>query len=136
MRKLIVGFMLFFIFAPPCQARKACEWKSGDWYLECDANWLSTGCIGLKNVTERKYGNNKTVRFRVDGGDDHNMKRKLGPGKYESADFNGFMNVKSCQVKINGKWKDIKCWDAFDRKRNNKSGGGCGCKYFKCLPGW
>ena len=132
MRKLFVVLMLAISFTPaispvPCQAGKACEWESGNWILRCKPNWFSTGCIGLQNVAGTK------VKFKVNGDGDSNKVRYLGKGRRRNADFDGRMDIHTCQVKENGKWTEIKCYDAFDRKRNNKSGGGCGCAFFKCL---
>jgi len=69
----------------------------------------------------------------VNSKDGTNKTHNLGKGKYESADFKGSMTIHTCRIKINGHWEKVRCYDVFDRKRNNKSGGGCGCKYFNCL---
>jgi hypothetical protein len=114
-------------FSVPCQAGKACEWAEGGWFLRCRANWFSTGCIGLKNVAGTE------VKFLVNGDGDSNKKRSLGKNKQRNADFKGGMDIHTCKVKKGGKWTKIYCYDAFDRQRNNKSGGGCGCAFFKCL---
>ena len=115
------------VFSVPCQAGKACEWVSGNWMLKCEPNLFSTGCIGLKNVAGTK------VKFSVNGGRSANEKRYLEKDQLRNADFSGRMDIHTCMVKKDGKWTQIKCYDAFDRKTNNKSGGGCGCAFFKCL---
>lgn len=120
----ITALIVFlFLGIPQSIAGKGCEWEGSN--LACRSGWagLATGCIGLKNVSgyKVKFGANSTYRI-------------MENGKTKQADFKGKLHIQNCRKKVSGKWEFIRCYSAFDRKKNTNSGGGCGCEDFKCLP--
>ena len=131
---LTMAFVLAcFIFVAPAQAGKACEWKDNGWHLSCKASLFCTGCIGLKNVS------GKDIRFLVSYPGNVNVHHLLKKGREVKADFGGRVGIAihTCKKQNSkGKWKQIHCYDAFDRTKNTKSGGGCGCRNLKCLQSW
>jgi hypothetical protein len=128
---LLIYLMSAVFYIPDSHAGRACEWKDGGWLLECRASWFSTGCIGLKNIS------GETIRVRINGDGKSNVKRKFSKGRHRKADFTGLIAIHTCQKKNSkGKWEQVHCYDVFDRSTDKKSGGGCGCSFFNCLPGW
>jgi hypothetical protein len=127
-----ICFLSILFCLPDVMAGNGCKWKDAGWFLECrSGSWgLGTGCIGLRNVS------GKEVRVLVNDSDRTNGHEKFSEGKYQKADYKGSLTVHTCKTKQNGQWKKIKCYDVFDRGKNEPSEGGCGCKGFNCLPGW
>lgn len=117
-------FALLFLDVPQSMAGKGCEWKAHSG-LVCKSGWagLATGCIGLRNVSGYK------VKFHA-----ANSYRIIKKNKTQQADFKNRLSISVCSRWISGEWKPTPCYDVFDRKKNENSGGGCGCKNFKCLP--
>lgn len=114
--------------ASPARAGEGCKWNYDA--LRCDPGIIGNGCIGIRNKT------GQDVKFGVFTRNHGHGYRKLSKGKSEKADFDEPMDITGCYVRDDaGDWVKIHCnYDAFEVIKNEKSGGGCGCKFFRCLP--
>jgi len=166
MSKTLSIFMAFMLAASvfhisPAMAKNACKWGNGNNDLNCKAAWLSTGCLGLKNVSGRavmfmiqSYTNDghrevppgevfrpsplahldpkrwKSAKQMALSNEAHRM---IKPGATQVADYVEEIKLSDCATWERGKWIGRKCYDVFDRSRDKRSGGGCGCRYFSCL---
>jgi len=111
----------------PGFADDACSWNAD---LHCEATWFSTGCIGLKNASD------KTVFFDVFYNTTRERQVKFKPHQSQKADFKTHMIVMNCFWRDdNGNEVPVRCSDFFRIGKNEDSGGGCGCgcKNFECL---
>jgi len=129
---LILVFLVVAVGVRPADSK--CTWNGKD--LKCDAYWffgMATSCIGLKNVS------GYDVQFCVRTSGEPCQLRTLKKGATRSADYTKDFKIVGCSKKVSSnelplRMERIGCYDAFDRKKNKDTGGGCGCKYFSCLP--
>ncbi len=110
----------FFLLTAQCNAGRGCEWKDNGWFLECKSSWggMSTGCIGLKNLKNHK------IRVLVNSNDGTNVRKYFSSKRQKKADYKPRLTIHKCEEKQGNKWKHVKCYDMFDRTKDENSGGG------------
>jgi hypothetical protein len=134
---------IFVFSTSPATAKEACKW--GGVGLHCAANLLSTGCIGLQNVSGKPVTvmvrkaprtlDYDAIFTRMMTGEKNRETKfyTFAKGQKRSADFKKKLYI-SCSAWKGDKLKPISCFDAFNRYKNKTNGGGCGCENFTCLP--